>query len=80
MSVWPSSFDACARSVSLPGRTDLVAEGRVILDGFRDGVNGEWSITRAEHSLDGNGFTTTVEAEQPNDSIVPDVEDSEETP
>ena len=67
-------------SITLPGRTDLVAEGRVILAGFRDGVNGEWSITRAEHSLDGNGFTTTVEAEQPNDSIVPDVEDSPDTP
>lgn len=67
-------------SITLPGRTDLVAEGRVILDGFRDGVNGEWSITRAEHSLDSNGFTTTVEAEQPNDEVVPQVADEAETP
>lgn len=52
-------------SITLPGRTDLVAEGRVVLSGFRDGVDGEWSITRAEHSLDSNGYTTTVEAEQP---------------
>ncbi len=50
-------------SITLPGRTDLVAEGRMILDGFRDGVNGEWGITKAEHSLDSNGFTTAVEAE-----------------
>lgn len=67
-------------SVTLPGRTDLVAEGRVILSGFRDGVDGEWSITRAEHSMDGGGYTTTVEAEQPNDSVIPGVEDSDENP
>lgn len=67
-------------SITLPGRTDLVAEGRVILQGFRDGVDGEWSITRAEHSLDGSGFTTTVEAEQPNDEVVPQVADDPETP
>lgn len=65
-------------SITLPGRTDLVAEGRVILSGFRDGVDGEWSITRAEHSMDSSGFVTTVEAEQPNDSIIPDVAESDE--
>lgn len=65
-------------SITLPGRTDLVAEGRVILSGFRDGVDGEWSITRAEHSMDSSGFVTTVEAEQPNDSITPDVAESDE--
>ena len=62
-------------SVTMPGRTDIVAEGRLFLQGFRDGVDGEWSITRAEHTLDGSGFITTVEAEQPNDSMVPDVEE-----
>lgn len=62
-------------SVTLPGRTDLVAEGRLILSGFRDGVDGQWSITRAEHSMDNGGYSTTVEAEQPNDLDVPDVED-----
>lgn len=67
-------------SVTLPGRTDLVAEGRVILQGFRDGVDGEWSITRAEHSLDESGYTTTIEAELPNDGEVPDVEETADTP
>jgi uncharacterized protein len=62
-------------SITLPGRVDLVAEGRVILAGFRDGVDGEWSITRAEHAIGGGGYITTVEAEQPNDATVPDVED-----
>lgn len=63
-------------SVTLPGRTDLVAEGRVILAGFRDGVDGEWSITRAEHSMDGSGYVTTIEAEQPNEGDAPEVEES----
>jgi phage protein D len=61
-------------SVTLPGRTDLVAEGRVVLSGFRDGVDGEWSITRAEHGMDGSGYVTTIEAEQPNAGETPDVE------
>lgn len=65
-------------SVTLPGRTDLVAEGRVVLSGFRDGVDGEWSITRAEHSLDSGGYTTTIEAETPNEGETPDVEESAE--
>ncbi len=65
-------------SVKLPGRTDLVAEGRVIMSGFRDGVDGEWSITRAGHNLDDNGYTTTIEAEQPNDSVLPEVDEDVE--
>ena len=65
-------------SVTLPGRTDLVAEGRAIMSGFRDGVDGEWSITRAEHSLDDNGYTTTIEAEQPNDSVEPETDEDVE--
>lgn len=62
-------------SVTLPGRTDLVAEGRVVLSGFRDGVDDEWSITRAEHMLDGNGYVTTIEAETPNEGTTPEVEE-----
>lgn len=65
-------------SVTLPGRTDLVAEGRLVLSGFRDGVDGEWSITRAEHMLDGNGYATTVEAEIPNEGDTPEVEEVSE--
>lgn len=65
-------------SVTLPGRTDLVAEGRVILAGFRDGVDGEWSITRADHSMDGSGYVTTIEAEQPNEGAAPEVDETAE--
>lgn len=61
--------------VTLPGRTDLVAEGRLILKGFRDGVNGEWSIKRAEHTLSGGGYVTSVEAETPNSGKTQPVED-----
>lgn len=62
-------------NVTLPGRTDLVAEGRLVLRGFRSGVDGEWSIKRAEHNLSGSGYTTSVEAETPNSGDVPPVED-----
>lgn len=65
-------------SVTLPGRTDLVADGRVVLVGFRDGVDGEWSITRADHLLDGGGYVTTIEAELPNEADTPDVEEVSE--
>ena len=66
-------------SVTLQGRTGLVAEWRVILQGFRDGVEGELSITWAEHSMDESGYTTTIKAELPNDGEVPDVEETTDT-
>lgn len=62
-------------SVTLPGRTDLVAEGRLVLRGFRPGVNGEWSIKRAEHNLSSSGYVTSVEAETPNSGATQPVED-----
>lgn len=62
-------------SVTLPGRTDLVAEGRLVLRGFRPGVNGEWSIKRTEHTLSGGGYVTSVEAETPNSGGTQPVED-----
>ncbi len=52
-------------SVSLPGRPELAAEGRLILSGFRSGVNGEWSITRVTHKLSAGGYVTDVEGEVP---------------
>lgn len=62
-------------SLTLPGRADLVAEGRLVLDGFREGVAGEWVITRVEHRLDGNGYVCDVEAETPNREGTPDSQD-----
>lgn len=51
-------------SLTMPGRLDVMAEGRLVLAGFRDGVDGEWIVTRAEHGLDSGGFSTSVEAER----------------
>ncbi|MDO5101477.1 MAG: contractile injection system protein, VgrG/Pvc8 family [Lautropia sp.] len=53
-------------SLTLPGRTDVVAEGRVVLAGIREGVDGQWIVSRAEHSLDASGLSTSIEAERAN--------------
>lgn len=50
-------------SVSMPGRADLIAEGRLVLSGFRPGINGEWLITTVRHQLDGAGYRCSVECE-----------------
>lgn len=56
-------------SLTLPGRPDLLAEGRLVLQGFRAGVAGEWLITRVEHSLSpGEGYRCSVEGEKPNEA------------
>lgn len=52
-------------SLSMPGRTDVMAEGRLDLVGFRPGADGPWIVTRAEHSLDRAGYSTSIEAERP---------------
>lgn len=46
--------------LTLPGKTTLFAERRVILAGFREGIAGEWKIKRVEHTLDQGGYTTTL--------------------
>lgn len=64
-------------SGSLPGRTDLVAEGKLVLTGFgTDDVDGEWIVKRVEHELDAaGGYRCQVEAELPNDADAGDAED-----
>lgn len=42
-------------SLTLPGNPILMAEGRVVMKGWRDGVDGDWSITRVTHVISGNG-------------------------
>ncbi|MCV2448531.1 hypothetical protein [Paracoccus sp. DMF] len=51
--------------LKLPGRADLMAEGRVRLTGFRPGAAGEWLVTSVSHSLDDGGWSASVEAEAP---------------
>ncbi|MTH78763.1 phage late control D family protein [Paracoccus aestuariivivens] len=51
--------------MQLPGRADLIAEGRLMLAGFRTGVAGEWLITRVVHTLGSDGWVSAIEAETP---------------
>lgn len=53
-------------AMSMPGGMDLLAEAKLILTGFREGIPLEWIITRVTHTLDaGGGWKTDVEAELP---------------
>jgi len=49
-------------NITLAGRPELVAESKIYLSGFRPGIPIDWVITRAEHTLDSSGYTTTIEA------------------
>lgn len=53
-------------TASGPGRNDLVAESRLITAGFvRAAYNGEWLVTRVQHTLDAGGYRVSVDAEVP---------------
>jgi len=52
-------------SLTMSGRTDILAESPLEVSAVRTGVNGSWSVTRITHTLN-NKLTTTVEAEVPN--------------
>ena len=43
------------------GRPDLFAEGPIIFRGFPTKIPINWMISRVEHSLSSNGFTTNIE-------------------
>jgi uncharacterized protein len=65
-------------SIQLPGRPDIMAEGKLYLAGFRDGIEVEWVITRVQHTIDASGgYVCQVEAELPNDGIEAEAEDTE---
>lgn len=51
--------------LQMPGNPDLIAEGVVDLSGFRSYLDGEWLVTRVEHSIDGSGYRCSVVAEPP---------------
>ena len=59
---------AATLTLSLPGRPDLAAEGRISFKTKDSLAAGEWIITRAEHELSGGssgGFTSQIECETP---------------
>jgi phage protein D len=49
--------------ISTIGNTNLIAESRVILTGFKPGIPVIWTIIKAEHTLDSGGFKTQIEGE-----------------
>lgn len=53
-------------SLTMPGNPLLAAESPLVAFGFRDGVDGEWLVTRVTHTLSkGMGYQCDVEAEKP---------------
>lgn len=50
-------------SVEMPGSTAIFAERPVIMAGFRDGIDGLWTVTQAEHTIDGGGYRTSFTSE-----------------
>ncbi|PZQ21183.1 MAG: phage tail protein [Sphingopyxis macrogoltabida] len=66
-------------SVTIEGNPDAAAEAPLITRGFRDGVNGEWIITRVTHSLDGSGgYVSQIECEKPGDVAGHNIAEDEE--
>ncbi|HHW4679773.1 MAG TPA: phage late control D family protein [Xylella sp.] len=53
-------------NLEMAGRPELSAEAVLTLNGWREGVDGDWLVTRVEHCLDKNGYRCSVEAERPN--------------
>jgi hypothetical protein len=49
--------------LTLIGRTDVMAETWITLQGFRPGADGTWWLTRVEHRLDRSGFSTECTGE-----------------
>jgi phage protein D len=49
--------------ISTIGNTDLIAESKIVLTGFKPGIPTIWTITKAEHTLDSNGFHTQITGE-----------------
>lgn len=53
-------------SLTMPGNTSLMAEGRLSLSGtFAAGADGEWLITEVTHSIAAAGYSSKVKAELP---------------
>lgn len=51
---------------SMPGRPEIAAECMVTMQGFREGVDGDWLVKRVEHYVGPNGYRCTIEGELPN--------------
>ena len=50
-------------SITLPGRPELIAEGGLVLEEFRDGVDNDYVIDRVDHIITkSGGYKTKIEA------------------
>ncbi len=65
-------------SVRMPGRPDVRAECIATLEGFRDGVAGDWLVKSADHYFGPDGYSTTFEGESPSAGESTDAEDREQ--
>jgi len=52
-------------NMTFPVNPYVKADQIVDVPWIRDGIDGQWLVTRAEHKVDKSGGTTTIEAEQP---------------
>lgn len=63
--------------ITMPGRPDVAAEGKVTLTGFHPDVPTTWIIKTVEHDLDASpGYSCSIELEQPDASAQNDVDDT----
>ncbi|MDQ3234982.1 MAG: contractile injection system protein, VgrG/Pvc8 family, partial [Pseudobdellovibrionaceae bacterium] len=68
-------------SFTVSGNPELAAERRVIAEGFREGVDGEWVIKSVEHVFDGSGFLSQVECSPEGEKEAPgEASESSEAP
>ena len=54
--------------ITLPGNLLFRAEAKVTLKGFRNEIDEDWVITRAEHTLTRQGLMTSASLESPSDA------------
>jgi phage protein D len=51
-------------SLTMPGDPNLMADGRLLLEGFRPKVDGEYTIHQVTHTIGRRGYTSRVEFER----------------
>jgi phage protein D len=57
--------------LTMAGNPLLSAELPLVVSGFREGVEGNWLISRATHTLDkSSGYQCEIEADKPNSKAV----------
>jgi phage protein D len=49
--------------LDVPGRADIVAEGRVVVSGLHPDADGEWLVSEVRHRVSGSGWATSVSCE-----------------